>query len=342
MHTITDTSLISQTWDNEVLAYVAAIYKEAGKTELYVQHHGDALEKLVPPARLQSTVASESLAGLTTSNSRVLHLVTGQIEPRNLDERELMGYYAVIPLMTQDLPGWRISKKYIVNLHKALYSYTHNPVAGLTKTGLHAITDTAGAEIFLPVTPYETPKALDDLCAAYTAVNGQVNPLVAISAFLCDFLSIHPFDDGNGRVSRLLLSRLLWDQGFCVGKYISLEEKLRQTQAEHDAALRQAQQGWHEGTNDTTPYVKYMLHTLLSAYEDLNARCATMGEKLPAIETIRSAVAQRQGDFKKRDIMEMCPALSLSTVEGALRELVRTGEIERYGVGRAITYRKTM
>ena len=194
--------------------------------------------------------------------------------------------------------------------------------------------------MFTPLDPFETPRALDIICEEFNRVIGNsiVEPLIAIAVFIHDFLCIHPFSDGNGRMSRLLTTLLLYRNGFYVGRYISLEAKISKSKDLYYDALGKSQEGWHEGNDDSTPFIKYILGTVLAAYRGLDDRYALVEEKLSALETVRRASHNKIGKFNKQDIRELCPSLSLSSVEGALRKLVDLGELKREGVGKATYY----
>ena len=220
----------------------------------------------------------------------------------------------------------------------------YNPMAGQTKNAQNYISATypdGHTEIlFTPLAPFETPEALDRICEEYNKVIGNMDlePLIAIPVFIHDFLCIHPFNDGNGRMSRLLTTLLLYRSGFYVGKYISLEAKIAKSKDLYYDALLRAQHGWHEGIEDVVPFIKYLLGTILAAYKDFEDRFAIVEEKLPAIEMVRKASQNKIGRFTKQDIRELCPSLSLSSVEGALRKMVADGELKREGAGKATCY----
>ena len=162
--------------------------------------------------------------------------------------------------------------------------------------------------------------------------------MLVIPVFILDFLCIHPFNDGNGRMSRLLTTLLLYRNGFYVGKYISLEAKIAKNKDLYYDALAQAQVGWHEGEEDAVPFIKYLLGTVLAAYKDFEDRFALVEIKLPALETVRRATMNKIGRSTKQDIRELCPSLSISSIEGALRKLVGSGELKREGSGKNICY----
>ena len=333
-----------QSWDSEILGLIAAIYKEAGKQELYLKQRPEELEKLVEIAKIQSTEASNAIEGIVTTNTRIRQLVEEKTTPRNRDEQEIAGYRDVLNLIHESFDAIPITRNFILQLHKIMYSHMNNPMAGQTKNVQNYISATypdGHAEIlFTPMAPYETPEALDQICQEYNRVIGnfELEPLIAIPVFIHDFLCIHPFNDGNGRMSRLLTTLLLYRSGFYVGKYISLEAKIAKNKDLYYDALNRSQTGWHEGTEDALPFIKYLLGTILAAYRDFADRFSIVEEKLPAIEIVRKATMNKIGRFTKQDIRELCPALSLSSVEGSLRKLVAAGELKREGVGKSTIY----
>lgn len=334
-------------WDSELLGLIAAIYKEAGKQELYLKQRPEDLEKLVEIAKVQSTEASNAIEGIRTTNTRIRQLVAEKTTPRNRSEQEIAGYRDVLNIIHESFDAIPITQNYILQLHKILYSQTNNPIAGRTKNVQNYISATypdGHTEIlFTPLAPYETPDALDRICGEYNRVIGnmELEPLIAIPIFIHDFLCIHPFNDGNGRMSRLLTTLLLYRSGFYVGKYISLEAKIAKNKDLYYDALSASQKGWHEGKDDPVPFIKYLLGTILAAYRDFEDRFSLVETKLPAIETVRRAAHNKIGRFTKQDIRELCPSLSLSSVEGALRKLVESGELRREGNGKNTCYYRT-
>lgn len=333
-----------QKWDSDILGYIAAIYKEAGKQEQYLKQRPEELEKLVQIAKVQSTEASNAIEGIVTTNTRIKQLVEEKTTPRNRDEQEIAGYRDVLNVIHESFDVIPISRNYILQLHKIMYSHMNNPIAGQTKNVQNYISaaypDGHTEILFTPLAPFETPEALDRICEEYNRVIGnmEVEPLIAIPVFIHDFLCIHPFNEGNGRMSRLLTTLLLYRNGFYVGKYISLESKIAQAKDLYYDALSRSQAGWHEGCEDTIPFIKYLLGTILAAYKDFEDRFSIVETKLPAIDMVRKAAQNKIGRFNKQDIREMCPSLSISSIEGSLRKLVKSGELKREGAGKATCY----
>lgn len=344
MRTFNYSDIKNQKWDSEILGLIAAIYKEAGKQEMYLKQRPEELEKLVEIAKIKSTEASNAIEGIVTTSTRMKQLVEEKTTPKNRNEQEIAGYRDVLNIIHESFDAIPISQNYILQLHKILYSHMNNPMAGRTKSVQNYISATYPdghvENLFTPLAPYETTEALDKICEEYNRVIGnmEVEPLIVIPIFIHDFLCIHPFNDGNGRMSRLLTTLLLYRSGFYVGKYVSLEAKIAKNKDLYYNALGQAQIGWHEGAEDAVPFIKYLLGTILAAYKDFADRFALVETKLPALETVRRATMNKVGRFTKQDIRELCPSLSISSIEGAIRKLVSFGELKREGAGKNICY----
>ncbi len=344
MRTFNYSKIKEQKWDSDILGLIAAIYKEAGKQELYLKQQPEKLEKLVEIAKIQSTEASNAIEGIVTTSTRVKQLVEEKTTPRTRDEQEIAGYRDVLNVIHESFDAIPLTQNYILQLHKMLYSHMNNPMAGKTKSVQNYISatypDGHSVTLFTPLSPFETPEALDKICEEFNRVIGnmEIEPLIAIPIFIHDFLCIHPFNDGNGRMSRLLTTLLLYRSGFYVGKYISLEAKIAKNKDLYYDALNQAQVGWHEGNEDNVPFIKYLLGTILAAYKDFEERFELIEEKLPAIEIVRKATQIKIGRFTKQDIRELCPSLSISAIEGALRKLVESGELKREGSSKNTCY----
>ena len=334
----------NQKWDSDILSLIAAIYKEAGKQEMYLKQRPEELEKLVEIAKIQSTEASNAIEGIVTTSTRIRQLVEEKTAPKNRDEQEIAGYRDVLNIIHENFDAIPISQRYILQLHKILYSHMNNPMAGKTKSVQNYISATYPdghvETLFTPLAPYETPEALDKICEEYNRVIGnmEVEPLIIVPIFIHDFLCIHPFNDGNGRMSRLLTTLLLYRNGFYVGKYISLEAKIAKNKDLYYNALGRSQDGWHEGMEDVVPFIKYLLGIVLSAYKDFEERFALVETKRSALEMVRCATMNKLGRFTKQDIRELCPSLSLSSIEGSLRKLVESGELKREGAGKSTVY----
>lgn len=331
-------------WDSEILGLVSAIYKYQGKQELFLKQRPEELNRLIEIAKIQSTEASNEIEGIVTTSTRLRELVKEKTTPRNRNEQEIAGYRDVLNIIHENFDVIPISKNYILQMHKMLYSHMNNPMAGQTKNIQNYISatypDGHTEVLFTPLSPIETPNALEKICDEYNVIVGnmEVDPLIAIPIFIHDFLCIHPFNDGNGRMSRLLTTLLLYRSGFYVGKYISLEAIIAKNKSEYYTSLNIAGKNWHDEKEDNIPFIKYLLGIILSAYQAFEDRFSIVEEKIPALEMVRKATYQKLGRFTKQDIRELCPTLSVSSIELALRKLISEGEIKREGSGRSINY----
>ena len=204
-----------QKWDSELLGLIAAIYKEAGKQEMHLKSRPEELERLVEIAKVQSTESSNAIEGIVTTNTRIRQIVEDKTTPKNRDEQEIAGYRDVLNIIHESFDAIPITPGYILQLHKILYSHMNNPAAGRTKSVQNYISatypDGTTRTLFTPLDPFETPIALESICNEFNRVigNNELEPLIAIPIFIHDFLCIHPFNDGNGRMSRLLTTLLL-------------------------------------------------------------------------------------------------------------------------------------
>lgn len=332
-------------WDSDVLGYIAQIYQAKGRQELFLKQKPEDLEKLVEIAKIQSTQASNEIEGIRTTNTRLKQLVEEKTTPKNRNEEEIAGYKDVLNTIHENFEYISLSPNYILQLHKILYSHdTKKAFGGKFKSVQNYISavdnNGKGYTLFTPISPYETPIAIEKICQEYnrTIEYMDVDPLILIPTFIHDFLCIHPFLDGNGRMSRLLTALLLYRGGFLVGKYISLEAKIAKSKDEYYKSLSLSQIGWHEGKDDTMPFIKYMLSIILSAYRDFEERLDIVSMKNNAIDKVRTAAEKFIAKFTKSDIVEMCPSLSASSIEKSLNELVANGEIEKHGKGKNTFY----
>ena len=337
-------TLQAQQWDSEILGLVAQIHEFKGRQELYLRQKPAVLDKLIDIAKVQSTEASNKIEGIVTTNTRVQQLCMEKTTPRNRDEEEIMGYRDVLNTIHESYAYIPIRASYILQLHRDLYKYSERGIGGRFKGTQNYIAatypDGTQRVLFIPLAPYETPDAIEAICESFnrTLDACTIDPLVLIPIFINDFLCIHPFNDGNGRMSRLLTTLLLYRCGYVVGRYISLESKIEKTKEKYYEVLNLSGSGWHEGNNDSTPFIKYLLGIILSAYRDFENRIDLFGEKLPALELVRRAVNNTIGKFTKSEIMGMVPSIGKASVENALKKLIEDGTVQRHGQGKSTFY----
>lgn len=336
--------LAERTWDKEVLNYIGLIHEYKGRQQLYLEQKPEELDKLVELAKNQSTQASNEIEGIRTTNSRLKQLMADKTTPKNRDENEILGYRYALNLVHESFEYIPIRPNFILQLHKEMYQFMDVNFGGRfkdTPNEIDAVYPDGHKEvIFKPLDPFVTPETVNRLCEEYNdAINKyNVDPLIAIPVFIHDFLCIHPFIDGNGRMSRLLTTLLLYRSGYYVGKYISLEAKIAKNKDLYYDALYDSQIGWHENEDDATPFIKYLLSTIISAYNDFEERVELVSDKKSSIEVVRMAVNSKLGKFTKRDILELVPSLSSTSIERSLKELCDSGEIRKEGIGKSTYY----
>lgn len=340
-------TLKARSWDGEILSLVAKIHEYKGRQELYLKQKPAVLERLIEIAKVQSTDASNEIEGIRTTNTRLKQLVADKTTPRNRDEEEIMGYRDVLNTIHENFEYIPIRSNYILQLHRDLYRYSAKGIGESFKNTQNYIsaTDAQGNEfvLFTPLAPYETSEAIEQICESYNRMmdTQDIDALLLIPVFIYDFLCIHPFSDGNGRMSRLLTMLLLYRSGYVIGKYISLESKIAKNKNLYYDALECCQNGWHENEEDPTPFIKYILGTVLAAYRDFEDRVELVSEKLPAMEVVRRAAYGKIGKFTKSDIMELCPTLGKTSVESSIKKLVDSGVLIKHGAGKDTFYTRS-
>ena len=245
-------SLKEKKWDSEIISLVAQIHEYKGRQEIYLKQKPEELDKLIEIAKRQSTEASNAIEGIRTTSTRLRQLCEEKTTPKNRDEEEILGYRDVLNTIHENYEYIPIRANYILQLHRDLYKYTEKNIGGHFKVSQNVIAATyeKGKEyvLFTPLAPYETPSAIDDICENYNKMIGseELDSILLIPIFIHDFLCIHPFSDGNGRMSRLLTALLLYRSGYVVGKYISIENKIAKNKDLYYKALENCQDGWHE------------------------------------------------------------------------------------------------
>ncbi len=341
------TKLAGRTWDTGILSYIAKIHEYKGKQELFLRQKPVELERLTEIAKIQSTEASNRIEGIVTTRSRLKQLVADKTTPRNRDEEEILGYRNVLALVHENYDMLPVRSNYILQLHRDLLKYTNYSYGGRFKTTPNEIDMMleSGEKVVLfePLSPFETPAAVHRLCETCqdTLSREIVDALILIPCFILDFLCIHPFNDGNGRMSRLLTLLLLYRSGYLVGQYVSIEKAIAETKAAYYDALRKSDTGWHEEKNDPTPFMKYLLGVILACYRTFEERISLVekaGTKRTSYDIVKACVSKRIGKFSKQEVLVSCPSLGSSSVEAALKKLVEEGTLIRIGAGKKTLY----
>lgn len=331
----------------EVVSILTRLHECRGRQELFIEAEADVLTALLEVAKIQSTGSSNRIEGIYTTDERLNALVQEKVKPRNRNEEEISGYRDVLATIHESYEYIAPRPNNIFQLHRDLYSFSSSAVGGVYKNSDNIIAEkhAYGTETvrFRPVPAFQTADAMLNLCTRFNdAIEaGTYDPLLLMPVFILDFLCIHPFNDGNGRMSRLLTLLLLYRAGFIVGKYISIEMLIEKSKDSYYEALQASSQNWHENGNDYLPFLKYMLGVVVKAYNEFEDRVEYMHHrKMSKADRIKALIEKTPGKISKKDIAMACPDISVTTIERTLAELVATGFIEKVGVGRASAYVK--
>lgn len=329
----------------DIVTLLTRIHEYKGEQALFIEAKADTLIKLMEIAKIQSTEASNKIEGIYTSDERLKKLVQDKTIPRTRNEQEIAGYRDVLATIHESFDYIPPKPSVILQLHRDLYKFSGASYGGNYKTADNVIaeTDAQGNKTvrFQAVPAWETAEAMEALCRAYEEAIGvgELDTLLLIPMFVLDFLCIHPFNDGNGRMSRLLTLLLLYRAGYIVGKYISIEKLIEESKETYYEALQQSSNGWHEGINDYAPFVRYTLGIIVAAYREFSARVqvlAASGKSKP--DRIREIIKDTLGKITKAEIMKQCPDISAITVQRTLIELQKSGDIIKLSGGRYTAY----
>ncbi|MBR2627985.1 MAG: Fic family protein, partial [Peptococcaceae bacterium] len=324
----------------EIVGLLTRIHEYKGEQTLFIEAQTDTLAQLTEIARIQSTEASNRIEGIYTSDERLRLLVKDKTMPSTRSEQEIAGYRDVLNSIHENYDYIPVKPSIMLQLHRDLYRFSG------TEGGRYKNTDNVIAEEdaqgrrtirFQPVPAWETQEAMERLCKAFDEAIGreEIDALLLIPMFVLDFLCIHPFNDGNGRMSRLLTLLLLYRSGYIVGKYISIEKLIEQTKETYYEALQTSSQNWHEEQNRYEPFVRYMLGIILSAYREFSSRVKTLtASGLSKPERIAELIKNTVGKITKSEIQQKCPDISTITIQRTLNNLMASGDIIKIGGGR--------
>lgn len=329
----------------EIVQMIASIHEHKGRQELFLEANIDELKTLLEVALIQSTGASNRIEGIYTSDKRLEELVSQKAEPRNRSEQEIAGYREVLATIHESYEYIVPRPNMILQLHRDLYSYSQSSKGGNYKNSDNVIaeTDAEGHQKarFIPVPAFQTAEAVEELCNQFLEAweSERIDRLLLIPMFVLDFLCIHPFNDGNGRMSRLLTLLLFYKAGYIVGKYVSMEMLIEKTKETYYEALQDSSTDWHENENSYEPFAKYYLGIILKAYNEFEGRVEHLKNRnLSKPERIKLIIEQKVGKITKKEIMELCPDISKVTVERTLTDLVKSGYIAKVGAGPSTAY----
>ena len=329
----------------KIVMLLNQIHEYKGKQDLFIEVNKNVLSSLLDIAKIQSTEASNRIEGIFTSDARLRALVNDKVEPRNRNESEIAGYRDVLSTIHDSYEYINLSSGVILQLHRNLYNYSGYGFGGKFKNADNVIEERDGQGNrfvrFQPMSAFETPEAIERICKASDAAlkKNTIDPLLIVPLFILDFLCIHPFNDGNGRMSRLLTLLILYKSGYIVGKYISFEKIVEQTKETYYDTLQESSQGWHEGNNNDSPFVEYTLAVILSTYKEFSSRIEYLSSKgYSKQERIRMVIKNHLGQITKKEISEFCPDISVTLIEATLSGLIKNNEITKIGGGRYTSY----
>jgi Fic family protein len=322
------------------------IDRARGAESAFRGEHPEALRTLTEIARIQSVESSNAIEHITAPAERIQKLVAQRTTPANRGEAEIAGYRAVLDTINADAAHIPFTPRVVEQLHRDLYQFTNTP-AGPWKTVENSIQEVRpdGVRVvrFQTVPAIATPAAMEELHERFAAArdSGGHHPLLLVGCYVFDFLSIHPFRDGNGRISRLLTLLALYQAGYEVGRFISLERLVDDSRETYYDALRAAGHGWHEGEHDVGPWLRYFLGILTAAYRELEGQVGTVAGRGSKREAIRQFIARSLAEeFTVADVRRAVPTASHSYINKTLTRLRGEGAIEPIGSGRGARWRR--
>ncbi|NTW29032.1 MAG: Fic family protein [Coriobacteriia bacterium] len=318
-----------------------------GKQQLFEKQSPQVLNALREAARVQSIESSNRIEGVTAASGRVAELAAEKTKPRDGSEQEIAGYRDVLSTVHANALGMDVSTGLVLQLHRDLYQFSSTPGGAWKSTAndiVNVLSDGTHRLRFSPVAPHLVDTSMTDLITGYHSVmsRGQVDSLIAVPAFVLDFLCIHSFSDGNGRMSRILNLMLLYQSGYNVGRYISLEKVIEDSKATYYEALEASSEDWHEGRHDLVPWLQYSHGILLAAYLEFEQRVGQMGTGRGAKrEMVIDCIRHLPATFRYADVERACAGVSRPTIVRVLGELRDNGDIRCMKGGRDAKWERT-
>lgn len=323
---------------SNIASMLFAIERNKTTSDVFKEKYPNVFNNLVKIAKVQSVKASNAIEGIVTTDQRIKELVNESTEPRNHNEEEIAGYRDVLNRIHMDYQIIDIETRQILLLHRDLLERKQTPTRGMLKTVDNVImqinTDGSRSIRFRPVPAIETPQSMEQLELAFIDArsNSNINPLLLIPCYILDFLCIHPFEDGNGRMSRLLTLLLLYKTGYDVGKYVSLENIINKNKGIYYQKLYESSSGWSDNHNSYWPFIENFLMILLFAYNELARRYEIIKDKkLSKAQRVEETIKTTLGKITKEEIHEIWPDISINTIELELAKLLKEGVIEKVG-----------
>lgn len=337
---------LDQPISQKILITVRTLGEYKGKESLFKEQFPEVLKTLQQAAIIQSTESSNRIEGIIVPEKRIRMIVAQNIKPQNRPEEEVAGYKDILNDLHTNADKYKLSPNLILKWIKQLYRYTPEKVDDYKKEDnaiLEILPNGKTVIRFRPLSAKATPKAMEKLCGSFnkSIFENKVEPLLAVASFVFDFECIHPFKDGNGRIGRLLTLFLLYQIGYEVGRFISIERIIEESKEAYYDALYKSSQRWHEGEHDLIPWWNYFLSTIIAAYKEFEQRVGkistTKGAKK---EMVFSAIEKLPDEFSFSDVQRACPGISFSTLKRSLQQLKKKKIIRTVGRGRDAKYHK--
>lgn len=331
----------------QLMTFTNAIYSLRTMEEEKKNTYPDIFTALQKLAIVQSVKGSNAIEGIVTTDKRIEEIVNQSSAPQNHNEREIAGYRDALNLIHTRYEEMSLGEELVLNLHRILLEQTGLPYGGQYKTEDNVIRETysdgTSSVRWTPVSAKDTPEAMKQLYLAYMAARDDagIDQLLLIPCVILDFLCIHPFRDGNGRMSRLISLLLLYKNGFDISRYISFEEQINAMKGSYYEALKQSSVGWHENANDYIPFIENFLFTLYMCYKELDKRFLTLGtKKISKKNRVEGAVMNAFLPISKKELQDLMPDISATTIEQVLSSMVKDGVIRKIGSTRNAKYIK--
>ncbi|MDR1604838.1 MAG: Fic family protein [Gracilibacteraceae bacterium] len=328
-----------------LVSVVGAISELRERENALKTNYPDVFTRLESIAKVQSVKGSNEIEGIVTSEERINEIVNQNSAPLNHNEAEIAGYRDALALIHSEYAALDLRERDILRLHQIMLSYSPNDNGGRYKESDNVImeVDASGARRvrFEPTPAAETAEAMEQLILAYMDArdNSAINRLLLIPCFILDFLCVHPFADGNGRISRIFSLLLLYKNGFDAGRYISFEEQINRNKTGYYQALKDSSSGWHTGENSYFPFIENFVATLLRCHKELNKRFALVNsKKVSKRERIEATVLNSLLPISKREVCYILPDVSPTTVEAVIAAMLKAGSIEKIGSARSTKY----
>ena len=346
MNSLSDKFLNSLTFSAQQASVIRTLGECRGKQQLYKHQRPELLDALLTVAKIESTDASNKLEGITASDARLEALVRQHDAPRNRSEQEIAGYRDALEFIHQSRTDMPVTVNVMRQLHQRIHSYLPDPGGNWKTPGNEIVERDPDGKIvrirFTPVSAVATPPAMENLVEGYeSATKDNREPLLVVPLLILDFLCIHPFRDGNGRMARLLTLLALYHAGYNVGRFISLERVIQGSHKSYYETLEASSRGWHESEHDVIPWLEYFWGVMLRAYKEFEERVGSLDQPgKRKSQRVRAAVERKVKPFRIVDIEQECPDVSRETIRLVLRAMKKEGLVEPRGRGRGARWHK--